>query len=265
MSREDPHRHEFHFANRRFQASTCVRTAGELQLVAAGDMITIDRGCAKLRAGGEVWLVEPRRPLICLHPVVASWSSCHPFSVATLTRSDSAWLPVSAEERVHQLDFFTWDLQNIFGVIESCEGSDFVRASLVHFAFAVAAAEIHRVFIKNRKSGADLVCSVLSKIDESLMCQMSVSELTGLYGRLCQRFARKFKNLTGLPPYAFILIQRLRRACLMLETTDMEVVRVALDCGFASQSHMTTHFTRVVGLPPAAYRKRFQKLHYRAT
>ena len=52
-----------------------------------------------------------------------------------------------------------------------------------------------------------------------------------------------------------MLEQRVEKAKLLLEEGDLSIAQTALSTGFASQSHLTAVFHRLVGLTPAAYQK----------
>ncbi len=51
---------------------------------------------------------------------------------------------------------------------------------------------------------------------------------------------------------------RLTRAARLLSVTDMPVGSIALDTGFADQSHFTRAFSKHFRMPPMAYRKKFK-------
>lgn len=63
---------------------------------------------------------------------------------------------------------------------------------------------------------------------------------------------RAFKRHFGLPPHNYQIHLRVEQAqtCLRAGQTP---ARVAIDCGFFDQSHMTRHFKRVLGTTPAQY------------
>jgi AraC-like DNA-binding protein len=60
-----------------------------------------------------------------------------------------------------------------------------------------------------------------------------------------------------MPPHRWLLAQRARRAKELLERTKIPISDIALECGFADQSHLTRVFTRVFQLSPAAWRRQF--------
>ncbi|GGZ45981.1 transcriptional regulator [Streptomyces inusitatus] len=65
---------------------------------------------------------------------------------------------------------------------------------------------------------------------------------------------RAFKRVYGMPPHTWLTDARVRRARLLLEdgTAPAEAAHTV---GFTDQSHLNRHFTRIVGVPPGAYRR----------
>jgi AraC-like DNA-binding protein len=65
---------------------------------------------------------------------------------------------------------------------------------------------------------------------------------------------RAFRAETGLPPHAYLNQLRVRLARQLLDA-GLPPAQVAVDAGFADQPHLTRHFKRAVGVPPAAYQR----------
>jgi AraC family transcriptional regulator len=68
-------------------------------------------------------------------------------------------------------------------------------------------------------------------------------------------FARAFKKSTGHSPHRWFLLRRVESAKAMLTSSDVPISEIALAAGFADQSHLTKVFCKVVGAPPAAWRR----------
>lgn len=68
-------------------------------------------------------------------------------------------------------------------------------------------------------------------------------------------FARLFRQTTGESPHQFVLRQRIERAQRLLNEGDASLVHIAVESGFADQSHFTRAFKRHFGLTPHAYRQ----------
>jgi AraC family transcriptional regulator len=91
-------------------------------------------------------------------------------------------------------------------------------------------------------------------IESHLDKRLPLNSLAGRVGMSPFRFARLFKLATGLPPHRYVLRKRVERAKTMLRTTLLTVSEVAMLCGFASHSHFTDLFRRMVGMSPGRFR-----------
>jgi len=67
-------------------------------------------------------------------------------------------------------------------------------------------------------------------------------------------FSRAFKQSMGIRPNVYMTEQRIERAKKLLSETDLRIADVALRTGFASQSHFTTTFRKLVWTTPKAFR-----------
>jgi AraC family transcriptional regulator len=69
-------------------------------------------------------------------------------------------------------------------------------------------------------------------------------------------FCDLFKQSIGIAPYKYVLQQRVERAKQLLKDEERAIVDIALECGFANQTHLNKHFRKLTGTTPKAYRKR---------
>jgi AraC family transcriptional regulator len=63
-------------------------------------------------------------------------------------------------------------------------------------------------------------------------------------------FASLFKQATGISLHQYVIRQRVSRAKILLETTDLPISNIAAKVGFASSSHLTYHCKRLTGMTP---------------
>ena len=66
-------------------------------------------------------------------------------------------------------------------------------------------------------------------------------------------FARVFRRATGMPPHTWLMQQRIARARTLLQSGCLPL-EVAMQLGFADQSHLSRQFKQVYGVGPGAYR-----------
>ena len=72
-----------------------------------------------------------------------------------------------------------------------------------------------------------------------------------------RNFYRRFRETTGQTPAQWLLAERVQHARTLIETTPMPLPRVGEAAGFASHETFRVAFRRIVGIPPAAYRRTF--------
>lgn len=106
----------------------------------------------------------------------------------------------------------------------------------------------------SRRALDDLV----SYIDAHLPRTPSVADMALLQGLSPGHFARKFRSSTGTSLHRFICQRRILASLELLKRQSQPLSRVALDLGFASQSHFTRSFSALTGMTPAKYRKQFR-------
>jgi transcriptional regulator GlxA family with amidase domain len=90
---------------------------------------------------------------------------------------------------------------------------------------------------------------------------VSLDEWAGAVALSRRTFTRQFRARTGSSGQAWLLRQRLDRARLLLETTDLPVERVAVSSGFGSSDALRHHFNTLLGTTPQRHRQEF----YRST
>lgn len=96
---------------------------------------------------------------------------------------------------------------------------------------------------------------VVDFIESHLGTDIAMLELATMTELSLPHFMRAFRASTGEAPLRFIMQRRVKRAQSLLLETDAPLIRIAHDCGFADQAHMTTCFRRLAGTTPARFRR----------
>ncbi|MBM7060424.1 helix-turn-helix domain-containing protein [Pseudomonas sp. UL073] len=91
-------------------------------------------------------------------------------------------------------------------------------------------------------------------IAEHLARRISVAELANVACQSPSHFHAQFKDSVGLTPHQYLLKTRLDHASRLLRESQLPLVRIAEECGFSSQSALTTSMRRYLGLTPKRLR-----------
>ncbi|MCC3765778.1 AraC family transcriptional regulator [Glycomyces sp. TRM65418] len=86
--------------------------------------------------------------------------------------------------------------------------------------------------------------------------QWSVASLGEVAGLSRSAFSRRFTELVGQPPLAYLTSWRLTLAARLLADTDAPLATVARRVGYASEFAFAAAFKRDFGQPPGRFRKR---------
>jgi AraC-like DNA-binding protein len=88
---------------------------------------------------------------------------------------------------------------------------------------------------------------------------IGLDQLAAVTGVDRSRLTRAFKAAYGMAPHAYLVQLRLATARRLL-ARGKQPAAVAMELGFADQSHLGRWFMRAYGLTPALYRKRCSNL-----
>ena len=96
---------------------------------------------------------------------------------------------------------------------------------------------------------------VIDYMKANLTQDLSILDLATLTGMSESHFSRSFKQSVGIAPYQYLIQQRVERAKQLLKQQAISISDIALDCGFANQTHLTKVFRQMTGMTPKAYQK----------
>ncbi len=100
--------------------------------------------------------------------------------------------------------------------------------------------------------------AVLNHIHANLAADLSAARLARRAGVSLAHFCRIFRDATGLTPHRYVLAARLDLVRKLLTQSTLPISRIAEECGFSSQSHLTASFRTAHATTPAQYRTHFR-------
>ena len=91
---------------------------------------------------------------------------------------------------------------------------------------------------------------VQSYIEENLHHNLSLQAIAHLVGMSVSHLKVTFRDATGMPVHQYVIRQRVMRAAHLLREGKLPISQIALEVGFAHQSHMALHMKRLMGVSP---------------
>jgi AraC-like DNA-binding protein len=101
------------------------------------------------------------------------------------------------------------------------------------------------------------VAAVRDRLLSDLRCAPGLRELAAGVELSPYHMLRLFREATGFPPHAWLVLERVCHARMLL-AAGRAPAEVAGLVGFADQAHLTRWFKRVTGVTPAAFRNSVQ-------
>jgi len=87
---------------------------------------------------------------------------------------------------------------------------------------------------------------------------ITVADLAAVAGMSRTHLTRAFSAAYHTPPHVYLNSVRVAHACTLIRG-GMPLAAVAIECGFADQSHLTRRFKGCVGVTPSGWRDRLRR------
>lgn len=109
-----------------------------------------------------------------------------------------------------------------------------------------------------RKHQFQNLTAAIQFLEENYTESISAAQLAEIAGLSVTHFNRRFSELFRMSPNRFLQSLRIDKARHLLVHSEDPIGEVAIESGFYDQSHLHRHFTKVTGMTPKQYRKRFR-------
>jgi len=132
---------------------------------------------------------------------------------------------------------------------------NFCNASfcLHHFLATFIYPQKHRVKIKEEQ--ADPISTIIEHMRSNLQQRLSVEEMASMLKLSSSHFTNLFRKATGMPPVDYFINLKMQQACLLLNTSDFRIKKVAETLGYEDQYYFSRVFKKCMGVSPEQYKK----------
>jgi AraC family transcriptional regulator len=185
-------------------------------------------------------------------------------TVAEQLELDPSWIEIRNRFQIRDLH-----LENIGWALKAEMESGYLSGRLYSDSLAVAIASRlltrHSLAsLKTERPSASFSLSgrklkqVLAYIEDNLSRNLSLDELAAVAELSGSRFKIVFRQATGISVHQYVIQRRIERAKTLLREDDMTISQIALETGFAHQSHLARHMRRLLGVSPKVMRDLFR-------
>ncbi|HYC61359.1 MAG TPA: AraC family transcriptional regulator [Thermoanaerobaculia bacterium] len=187
------------------------------------------RGDVQFMRAGEVHSNEYEMPTRCMHVEVDDGA----FVTGPLRDPRSSFLAAMIRDEFQQRD-------------------DLAPLAIDGLLFALLARSARKRF----DDAPRWFARVREAVHASFREKVTLDELSRIAGVHAAHVCREFHRRTGRTIGAYIRELRIAHACRLLDGSSASLAEIALECGFADQSHFASAFRRTMGMTPGRYRAR---------
>ena len=133
-------------------------------------------------------------------------------------------------------------------------------SSLLHFylgslRYLPLYRKFHKRTVENEEQTHTIINAALQYMEENIERQISLQDLAQYTGYSVSHFSAIFKSSTGHSPLSYFNILKIKKACELLDTTDMKINQISCKVGIDDSYYFSRLFTKTVGISPRKYRE----------
>lgn len=118
-------------------------------------------------------------------------------------------------------------------------------------------AILSRLYREQARSKRDLMVDHMARrLTRDLQSPPTLAELAAEFHFSENYLIRIFREAMGITPHAYVGAARIRKAKLLLSTSNVTADRIAYECGFTDYAHFYRTFRKDTGSSPKEYRQK---------
>ena len=149
--------------------------------------------------------------------------------------------------------------EEIFKTLQSSfaiENIRYAMATFQHYLASLRFIQQYRNADDKSNYSNDIINVVIHYFDENIERRLTLKEIADFSGLSQSWLSTIFKERTGHSPLNYFNFMKIRKACTLLDNTDMKLNQISLKLGIDDQYYFSRLFSHIMGVSPKAYRNR---------
>ena len=135
------------------------------------------------------------------------------------------------------------------------ESIRYAMASFQHYLASLRYLQQYRTAAGGRRTpDGGIIEAAIHFFNENIERHLTLAEVADYVGFSSSHLSAVFRQRTGHSPLNYFNILKIRRACEMLDSTDMKLNQISFKLGIDDPYYFSRLFSKLMGVSPKAYR-----------
>lgn len=135
------------------------------------------------------------------------------------------------------------------------ENIRYAMATFQHYLASLRYLQQYREAVNNIDT-KDVVNMTIHYFEENIERHITLKSISEFVNISPSRLSALFKLKIGYSPLNYFILLKIKKACHLLDTTDMKINQISLKLGFEDQYYFSRQFSNIMGMSPKSYRFR---------
>lgn len=135
------------------------------------------------------------------------------------------------------------------------ENIRYAMATFQHYLSSLRYVQQFRAAVCVGKN-EDIVNIAIHYFEENIERRISLKDVCEFVRLSPSRLTSLFKQRIGYSPLYYFILLKIKKACELLDSTDLKINQISLKLGFSDQYYFSRQFSNIMGMSPKAFRFR---------